>query len=93
MQVLSRPPRDQGINNIHELLRTSTPTSSAAYPLVLQLGGRDPEALAEAAAIGAAFGYDSINLNCGCPSNAVSGGDRSSGVSLMKRSVTCGNMS
>jgi tRNA-dihydrouridine synthase A len=81
MQVLNRPPRDQGINNIYELLRISTPPAS---PLVLQLGGRDPEALAEAAAIGAALGYDSINLNCGCPSNAVSGGDRSSGVSLMK---------
>jgi tRNA-dihydrouridine synthase A len=51
-------------------------------PVHLQLGGRDPEILAKAAAIGAAFGYDSINLNCGCPSNSVSG--RATGAALMR---------
>src|SRR4051794_31830961 len=35
------------------------------HPLALQLGGSDPEQLAEAARIGAAAGYDEINLNCG----------------------------
>lgn len=55
----------------------------------LQIGGKDPFLLAKASAIGSAFGtegskptYSSINLNCGCPSNAVSG--RSGGASLMK---------
>jgi tRNA-dihydrouridine synthase A len=43
----------------------------AEHPLALQLGGADPGQLADAAAIGAAFGYDEINLNVGCPSDRV----------------------
>ncbi len=43
-------------------------------PVALQLGGSDPAALAEAAAIGADFGYDEINLNVGCPSDRVQEG-------------------
>jgi tRNA-dihydrouridine synthase A len=43
-------------------------------PVALQLGGSDPNRLAEAAAIGAGFGYDEINLNVGCPSDRVQGG-------------------
>jgi tRNA-dihydrouridine synthase A len=43
----------------------------AEHPVALQLGGADPEALARAAAIGADFGYDEINLNVGCPSDRV----------------------
>ncbi|HLW90641.1 MAG TPA: tRNA dihydrouridine(20/20a) synthase DusA [Roseiarcus sp.] len=43
-------------------------------PVALQLGGADPKRLAEAAAIGAGFGYDEINLNCGCPSDRVQSG-------------------
>ena len=43
-------------------------------PLALQLGGSEPEALARAAALGEAFGYDEINLNCGCPSDRVQSG-------------------
>jgi len=43
-------------------------------PLALQLGGADAHALAEAARIGEAFGYDEINLNCGCPSDRVQSG-------------------
>ncbi len=41
------------------------------HPVALQLGGAEPAALAEAAAFGAAFGYDEINLNVGCPSDRV----------------------
>jgi tRNA-dihydrouridine synthase A len=41
------------------------------HPVALQLGGSDPAQLAQAAAAGAAFGYDEINLNCGCPSDRV----------------------
>jgi tRNA-dihydrouridine synthase A len=44
------------------------------HPLALQLGGAEPGRLAEAARIGAAFGYDEINLNCGCPSDRVQSG-------------------
>jgi len=41
------------------------------HPVALQLGGAEPAMLAEAAAIGASFGYDEINLNVGCPSDRV----------------------
>ena len=44
------------------------------HPVALQLGGSDPRQLAEAARIGAAFGYDEINLNVGCPSDRVQSG-------------------
>jgi tRNA-dihydrouridine synthase A len=44
------------------------------HPLALQLGGADPERLAQAAVIGADFGYDEVNLNCGCPSDRVQNG-------------------
>ncbi|MEO1204790.1 MAG: tRNA dihydrouridine(20/20a) synthase DusA [Pseudomonadota bacterium] len=44
------------------------------HPVALQLGGSDPAKLAEAAQIGAAFGYDEINLNVGCPSDRVKSG-------------------
>ncbi len=43
----------------------------AERPLALQLGGCDPDALARAAELGAAAGYDEINLNVGCPSDRV----------------------
>ncbi len=48
--------------------------SPQEHPLVLQLGGSDPKKLAEAALIGADWGYDAINLNCGCPSDRVQSG-------------------
>ncbi len=51
------------------------------HPVALQLGGSDPADLAESAKIGAAFGYDEINLNCGCPSERVQKG--SFGACLM----------
>lgn len=43
-------------------------------PLTLQIGGSDPRRLAEAARIGADWGYDEINLNVGCPSDRVQSG-------------------
>ena len=46
----------------------------AEHPVALQLGGSDPQELAQAARIGAEFGYDEINLNVGCPSNRVQSG-------------------
>jgi tRNA-dihydrouridine synthase A len=47
---------------------------ASEHPVALQLGGADPGRLAEAARIGADFGYDEINLNCGCPSDRVQSG-------------------
>lgn len=44
------------------------------YPVALQLGGSDPDALARCAALGEAWNYDEINLNVGCPSDRVSAG-------------------
>ncbi len=44
------------------------------HPVALQLGGSDPDQLAQAARIGAAMGYDEINLNVGCPSDRVQSG-------------------
>src|SRR6201991_2668133 len=47
---------------------------ASEHPVALQLGGSDPQALATAAGIGEAFGYDEINLNVGCPSDRVKDG-------------------
>jgi tRNA-dihydrouridine synthase A len=47
---------------------------AAEHPVALQLGGSDPCELAEATRIGADFGYDEVNLNCGCPSDRVQSG-------------------
>ena len=44
------------------------------HPVALQLGGSDPGELARASEIGLSFGYDEINLNCGCPSDRVQSG-------------------
>lgn len=46
----------------------------AERPLALQLGGDDPQLLAEAAQLAADWGYDEINLNVGCPSEKVQKG-------------------
>ncbi|MEO7251525.1 MAG: tRNA dihydrouridine(20/20a) synthase DusA [Arenimonas sp.] len=47
---------------------------ASEHPVALQLGGSDPLQLAQAARIGANFGYDEINLNIGCPSDRVQSG-------------------
>ncbi|MEO1638926.1 MAG: tRNA dihydrouridine(20/20a) synthase DusA [Pseudomonadota bacterium] len=47
---------------------------AAEHPVALQLGGSDPAELAEAARIAQDFGYDEVNLNCGCPSDRVQSG-------------------
>lgn len=44
-------------------------------PLVLQLGGDDPQELATAARLAADWGYDEVNLNVGCPSSKASQGN------------------
>ncbi len=47
---------------------------AAEHPLALQLGGSDPDTLAQAARIAAERGFDEINLNVGCPSDRVQSG-------------------
>ena len=47
---------------------------TSEHPVALQLGGSDPEMLAEAVRIARPFGYDEINLNVGCPSDRVQSG-------------------
>ena len=44
------------------------------HPVALQLGGSNPDWMAQAAAKGAAYGYDEININVGCPSDRVQSG-------------------
>lgn len=44
------------------------------YPLALQLGGSDPEELAQCAKMGEDAGYQEININVGCPSDRVQSG-------------------
>ena len=53
----------------------------AEQPLALQVGGSDPAELAHASRLGERWGYDEINLNCGCPSERVQSG--SFGACLM----------
>ena len=48
--------------------------SEAEHAVALQLGGSEPEDLARCAKLGAAYGYDEINLNIGCPSERVQRG-------------------
>src|SRR5262249_51207298 len=44
------------------------------HPVALQLGGSEPADLAHSARLGERWGYDEINLNCGCPSERVQRG-------------------
>jgi tRNA-dihydrouridine synthase A len=44
------------------------------HPVALQLGGSEPADLAACAKLGVQWGYDEINLNCGCPSERVQRG-------------------
>lgn len=55
--------------------------SAEEHPVAIQLGGSNPEQLYQAAKICTEFGYDEINLNCGCPSERVQSG--SFGACLM----------
>ena len=57
--------------------------SPQEHPVALQLGGSDPEELAQAVRIARPWGYDEVNLNCGCPSDRVQSG--CFGAVLMER--------
>lgn len=56
------------------------------HPLVLQLGGNEPDKMAEASRIAEQHGYDEVNINCGCPSDRVQSG--AFGASLMREPET-----
>jgi len=56
------------------------------HPLSLQVGGDEPDKLAECARIAVDYGYDEINLNIGCPSERVQSGNF--GACLMKEPNT-----
>ncbi|MAT95350.1 MAG: tRNA dihydrouridine(20/20a) synthase DusA [Halioglobus sp.] len=48
--------------------------NDAEHPVALQLGGSDPAELARCARWAQDWGYDEVNLNCGCPSDRVQSG-------------------
>ncbi|GAA5215861.1 tRNA dihydrouridine(20/20a) synthase DusA [Corallincola platygyrae] len=48
--------------------------NESEHPIALQLGGSDPEALAQCAKLAEERGYDEVNLNVGCPSDRVQNG-------------------
>ena len=48
--------------------------SAGEHPLALQVGGSDPEVMAEAARVAEDWGYAEINVNVGCPSDRVQSG-------------------
>lgn len=48
--------------------------NSQEHPVALQLGGSEPQELAQCARIAQDYGYDEINLNVGCPSERVQKG-------------------
>jgi tRNA-dihydrouridine synthase A len=56
------------------LLAQAPEDIKAGVPVALQLGGSDPDRLAEATRLAAGYGYAEINLNVGCPSDRVQSG-------------------
>lgn len=54
------------------------------HPVALQLGGSEPQDLAACARLAQQWGYDEVNLNCGCPSERVQRG--AFGACLMNES-------
>ena len=48
--------------------------SAEEHPVALQLGGSEPADLAHCARLAEQWGYDEVNLNCGCPSERVQRG-------------------
>jgi len=59
---------------VHGNVQRHLDFDTSEHPVALQLGGSEPEALAHAARLGEQWGYDEINLNCGCPSERVQKG-------------------
>ncbi|HUT76489.1 MAG TPA: tRNA dihydrouridine synthase DusB [Polyangia bacterium] len=61
-------------------------------PLAIQLYGRDPEQMAEAARIVAGMGAEIVDLNFGCPARKVVKDGRGCGVALMRDPALVGRI-
>ena len=59
---------------IHGNVERHLDFNQAEHPVALQLGGSERTDLAHCAKLGESWGYDEINLNCGCPSERVQRG-------------------
>ena len=59
---------------VHGKRRDLLEFDPSEHPVALQLGGSEPELLAQSARLGANVGYDEININIGCPSERVQSG-------------------
>jgi tRNA-dihydrouridine synthase A len=59
---------------IHGDVPTHLDFDAVEHPVALQIGGSEPAEMAQAARLGERWGYDEINLNCGCPSERVQRG-------------------
>jgi len=59
---------------IHGDVQRHLAFDAVEHPVALQLGGSDPASLSHCARLGQRYGYDEINLNCGCPSERVQHG-------------------
>ena len=59
---------------LHGEVRRHLRFDALEHPVALQLGGSEPADLAQCAKLGQSWGYDEINLNCGCPSERVQRG-------------------
>jgi tRNA-dihydrouridine synthase A len=59
---------------IHGDVRRHLAFNDVEHPVALQLGGSEPNDLAQCAKLGEQYGYDEINLNIGCPSERVQRG-------------------
>ena len=69
-------------SSIRKLDRLLQRGSDEGYE-VFQIGGSDPVTVAAATSLVLPYGYDELNLNCGCPAITSGGGDY--GASLMRR--------
>ena len=59
---------------IHGDVRRHLEFNAEEHPVALQLGGSEPADLAHCARLAEDWGYDEVNLNCGCPSERVQRG-------------------
>ena len=59
---------------VHGDVQRHLRSNAEEHPVALQLGGSEPADLAHCARLGEQWGYDEINLNCGCPSERVQRG-------------------
>lgn len=68
------------------LLELRIPNYPQQHPVILQLGGSDPDLMTQAAEIAADYPYQEINVNCGCPSPKVAD-NGCFGAALMKSPI------